>query len=88
MRAPHTAEKPVTVTVTLPSGQSFTGNLDHIDDFVVSLTDARGEYRSFTRNGDVPKVEIHDPFRAHTEMLLKYTDADIHNLTAYLVNLK
>ena len=31
---------------------------------------------------------MHDPLKAHTDMLKKYTDADIHNLTAYLVTLK
>ena len=76
------------MTVTLPSGQSFRGRVEHIDDFVVSLTDANGDYHSFSRNGDVPKVEIHDPIQAHTDMLLKYSDTDIHNLTAYLVTLK
>jgi len=78
----------VTVTVTLPSGQSFTGRLDHIDDFNVALTDSNGEYHSFSRNNDIPRVEIHDPLKAHSDMLTKYTDADIHNLTAYLVTLK
>ncbi|MBV9608116.1 MAG: c-type cytochrome [Acidobacteria bacterium] len=88
MQPPRPVAEAVTVTVTLPSGQSFRGRVEHIDDFVVSLTDANGDYHSFSRNGDVPKVEIHDPIQAHTDMLLKYTDTDIHNLTAYLVTLK
>jgi cytochrome c oxidase cbb3-type subunit 3 len=33
-------------------------------------------------------VEIRDPLRIHTDLLRKYTDADIHNVTAYLVSLK
>jgi mono/diheme cytochrome c family protein len=78
----------VTVTVTLPSDQTVEGTLDHIDDFTVALTDANGDYHSFTRNDDVPKIEIHDPLKAHSQMLTQYTDADIHNLTAYLVTLK
>jgi cytochrome c oxidase cbb3-type subunit 3 len=77
-----------TVIVTLPSGQTFSGTLDRIDDFNVSLRDASGEYHSFDRDGNLPKVEIHDPFKAHTELLRKYTDADIHNVTAWLVTLK
>ena len=76
------------VTVTLPSGRKFAGPLDHIDDFSVSLRDSAGEYHSFPREGDVPKVEVHDPFKPHTDLLAKYTDADIHNVTAYLVTLK
>jgi len=35
-----------------------------------------------------PKVEIRDPLKAHSELLGKYTDTDIHNMTAYLVTLK
>ena len=77
-----------TVKVTLPSGQSFSGLLDQIDDFNVSLHDSYGEYHSFTRDGDMPKVEIHDPLKAHTDLLRHYSDADIHNVTAYLVTLK
>jgi mono/diheme cytochrome c family protein len=80
--------KPVTVTVILPSGQSFSGKLDHIDDFTVALTDAHGDYHSFVRRGDVPGVQTDDPLKTHTDMLMKYKDADIHNLTAYLVTLK
>jgi mono/diheme cytochrome c family protein len=78
----------ITVTVTPASGKATTGTLDRIDDFSVSLRDSAGEYHSFAREGDVPKVEVHDPLRAHTELLRKYTDTDIHNVTAYLVTLK
>ena len=46
--------------------QPISGTLDRVDDFSVSLRDAAGEYHSFTRDGDVPKVEIHDPLKAHT----------------------
>jgi mono/diheme cytochrome c family protein len=77
-----------TVIVTLPSGQSFSGTLDRIDDFTVSLHDSSGTFHSFAREGETPKVEVHDPLKAHTEMLGIYTDADIHNVTAYLVTLK
>jgi len=76
------------VTVTLASGEKVSGTLDRVDDFSVSLRDSSGDYRSFTREGAVPAVEIHDPLKAHTDLLAKYTDADIHNVTAYLVTLK
>lgn len=79
---------PITVKVRLPSGVLYEGRLLHIDDFLVALMDAKGRRRSFTRNGNAPKVEIHDPLQAHTELLSRYTDAEIHNLTAYLVTLK
>jgi cytochrome c oxidase cbb3-type subunit 3 len=77
-----------TVTVTLPSGREFSGTLDRVDDFNVSLYDSQGVYRSFTRDGAIPKVVIDDPLKAHTDLLAKYTDPDIHNVTAYLVTLK
>jgi cytochrome c oxidase cbb3-type subunit III len=76
------------VTVTPASGKSVSGTLDHIDDFTVSLRDSSGNFHSFTRHGSTPSVEVHDPLKAHTDMLRTYTDADIHNVTAYLVTLK
>jgi len=78
----------VTVIVTSPSGQKVEGRLDRIDDFIVTLTPADGMQRSFTRNGDVPKVEIRDPLEGHRNLLPVYTDKDIHDVTAYLVTLK
>jgi cytochrome c oxidase cbb3-type subunit 3 len=77
-----------TVTVTPANGQTVSGTLSFIDDFTVSLRDSNGKFHSFTRDGDTPKVEVRDPLRAHTQMLREYTDADIHNVTAYLVTLK
>jgi cytochrome c oxidase cbb3-type subunit 3 len=82
------SSSPVAVTVTLPSGQTFKGTLERIDDFNVALTDANGDYHSFSRNGNMPRVDLTDPVKFHYDMLPKYTDADIHNLTAYLVTLK
>jgi len=86
--AAATKRSAITVTVTLAGGQKISGTLDHVDDFNVALHDASGEYHSFTRQGAAPAVEIHDPLKAHTGLLAKYTDADIHNVTAYLVTLK
>jgi cytochrome c oxidase cbb3-type subunit 3 len=82
------AKSEITVTVTPSSGPAVSGVLDRVDDFSVSLKDSRGEYHSFTRDGATPKVEIHDPLKPHVDLLGKYTDADIHNMTAYLVTLK
>jgi cytochrome c oxidase cbb3-type subunit III len=85
---PPVQVKPTTVTVTLASGETVEGRLDRVDDFVVALTLADGTHRSFTTNGDTPKVEIHDPLQPHKDLLRVYSDTDIHNLTAYLVTLK
>jgi cytochrome c oxidase cbb3-type subunit III len=79
---------PVTVTVTLASGQKVTGRLSHIDDFIVTLVDSDDAQRTFRRDGDVPKVEVHDPLKPHKDLLPTYTDKQIHDLTAYLVTLK
>lgn len=77
-----------TVTVTLPAGQSFTGLLLLITDFNVVLRDDAGVLRSFTRDGDTPKVQVKDPLQAHIDMLSIWKDSDLHNMTAYLVTLK
>jgi len=79
---------PTTVTVTLASGKKVEGTLGRIDDFIVTLTEPDGSQRSFRRDGNTPKVEVHDPMEAHKKLLTKYTDQDIHNLTAYLVTVK
>jgi len=77
-----------TVTVTLRNGQTVEGRLYQIDDFLVSLVDANGNYHSYPRQGDSPKVVIKDPLQPHLDMLRTLKDDDIHNLTAYLVTLK
>jgi cytochrome c oxidase cbb3-type subunit III len=77
-----------TVTVTLPSGEKVDGRLERIDEFAVSVGLADGTVRSFRRDGDVPKVEFHDPMQAHRDLLAVYTDKDMHDVTAYLVTLK
>ncbi len=82
------APKPPTVTVTLPSGKVVKGELDHLSAFVVALRDSDGTYRSFARRGEIPKVVVTNPLQWHADMLPKWQDTDIHNLTAYLVTLK
>ena len=86
--APAANPRQVTVAVTMPSGQVVEGRLGRIDDFIVTLTMADGTPRSFGRDGDVPKVVIKDPLAPHKQLLPTYTDADIHNVTAYLATIK
>ena len=77
----------VTVTAARPARRSKAAR--RIDDFVVSLDRRRtATHRSFRRDGDTPKVEVHDPLQPHKELLRAYTDTDIHDVTAYLVTLK
>jgi cytochrome c oxidase cbb3-type subunit 3 len=80
--------KPVMVTVTQPDGQRVQGRLLRIDHFIVTLAEGDGTVRSFRRNGDVPKVEIQDPFEPHRALLAVLTEKDMHDVTAYLVTLK
>lgn len=79
---------PVTVTVTLPSGEKTQGTLVRMDDFTVSLKQADGTHRSFRTFGTAAKVEVNDPLAPHRELLPVYRDADIHNVTAYLASLR
>lgn len=81
------AEK--TVTVTLPSGQTYSGKLDHLDDFSVSLTDSSGEHHAWLFDEEKGiQVKVHDPLQSHEELLTQYSNADMHNILAYLETLK
>ncbi|PYP50545.1 MAG: cytochrome C [Gemmatimonadetes bacterium] len=86
--APPVKPPPTTVTVTLPSGRRVQGELDHLSAFVVALRDSAGTYHSFARHDSIPKVVVTNPLQWHMDMLPKWRDADIHDLTAYLVTLK
>ncbi len=81
-----TTPGPAHATVTTPAGQSVTGTVLKMDDFDVALRDSSGEYHYWAR--DQVSVKVEDKLAAHRALLPKYTDADLHNLTAYLVTLK
>ena len=72
--------------VTLPSGQKISGLLIYQDEFTIGLRDDAGTYHSW------PVARVHytidDPANGHVELFSKYTDADIHNLMAYLQTLR
>jgi cytochrome c oxidase cbb3-type subunit 3 len=68
-------------------GKTYTGDVVRIDDFNVTLRGTDGVSHTFSQTpGTV--VTMVDPFVAHELLLDKYTDTDIHNLTAYLDTLK
>jgi cytochrome c oxidase cbb3-type subunit 3 len=77
-----------TVTVTEPGKPPVSGALIHVDDFVVTLQMDDGSLRTFRRNGETPQVVVNDPLEPHRQLLPKYTDGDIHDVTAYLVTLQ
>jgi len=79
--------RPPTAVVTLPSGRRFEGELERVDDFFVAIRTADGGRRAF-RTTDGTRVDVKDPLVAHRELLPTFIDAEIHNLTAFLVTLK
>jgi cytochrome c oxidase cbb3-type subunit 3 len=77
---------PTKVTVQLASGERVSGTLDHLDEFAVSMHDAAGWYRSFSRESVT--VDVQDPRAVHEGLLPKYTDQEMHDVLAYLETLK
>jgi mono/diheme cytochrome c family protein len=75
-----------TVTVTLPSGKQMAGTLAYLDEFTVGLKSEDGTYHSWLV--DRVKYKVNSPVEAHVDQFSKYTDADVHNLMAYLQTLK
>jgi len=74
------------VTVTLASGQTISGTLEYVDEFTVGLFDSQGIYQSWKTSAVTYKV---DPgVNAHADLFSRYTDADVHNLMAYLQTLR
>jgi cytochrome c oxidase cbb3-type subunit 3 len=86
-RGPVITSRPVTVTVTLPTGVAVNGVLIELDDFNVSLRDNSGAYMSWKRTPGLT-IEKHDPYQAHIDLLDQYTDKNIHDVVAYLETLK
>ncbi|HXA57161.1 MAG TPA: c-type cytochrome [Candidatus Acidoferrum sp.] len=82
------AGPPTTVAVTLANGTKVEGNLVRKDDFVVTLIEADGTRRTFSRNADVKDVEVSDPHDAHKTLEMALTDKDMHDVTAYLATVK
>jgi cytochrome c oxidase cbb3-type subunit 3 len=75
-----------TVTVTTATGKTFTGTLAYLDEFTVGLRDAGGVYHSWPTK--LVHYKVNAPVEAHVEQFPRYTDADVHNLMAYLQTLK
>lgn len=75
-----------TVAVTLPSGEKVDGTLAYRDEFTIGLIDKSGQYRSWPTA--TVKYAVDSPADAHAAQFPKYTDADIHNLMAYIQTLQ
>jgi cytochrome c oxidase cbb3-type subunit 3 len=78
-----------TATVTVAPGKTFSGVLIRMTDFDVTIKDSSDAVHTFSRiSEDNPKIERKDPLQGHMDMLSKWKDSDMHNVTAYLVTLK
>jgi cytochrome c oxidase cbb3-type subunit 3 len=75
-----------TAVVTAPDGKQYQGKVRAMDEFNIGLMCQDGWYRSWPLSE--VKVEVKDPLEGHRNLMSKYTDADIHNLFAYLETLK
>ena len=80
------ATGPAKAKVTTADGRSVSGAVSRQDDFFVSIYDAAGDYHNWPL--DKVKVEIEDKLQGHRALLPKYSNAQIHDMTAYLVTLK
>jgi alcohol dehydrogenase (cytochrome c) len=73
-------------TVTLPSGQAIAGTLVSRDEFTIAMIDSSGQFRSWTAAS--VKAVVDNPLDAHSKLLDKYTDEQIHDVLAYLQTLR
>lgn len=80
------APAPPKAIFTLPSGQTITAPLVAEDEFDVIVLDPLGKRQTYPK--DAVNVKIDDPMSAHFAQLGRYTDADMHNVYAYLATLK
>jgi cytochrome c oxidase cbb3-type subunit III len=86
---PHMDRNALKATVTTAAGETATGAIVRLTEFDVVVYDAAsGQTRSWLRNGDTPTVVVTDPLQGHVDLLSKWTDTDMHNVTAYLASLK
>lgn len=73
-------------TVITKNGERYEGSILHHDEFEIGIVCQDGWYRSWPVSA--VQVTMKDPLQAHRELMSKYTDADMHNLFAYLETLK
>jgi cytochrome c oxidase cbb3-type subunit 3 len=73
-------------TFQLPSGLTVVAPVAAEDEFSVTVLDPLGARQTYQRSA--VKVKIDDPLSDHFDQLGKYTDADMHNVYAYLETLK
>jgi cytochrome c oxidase cbb3-type subunit III len=72
-------------TVTQADGTTVTGIVEALDDFTLRIRDAAGARQTFPRG---PNVQVVDPLAYHEELLYRITDAELHNVAAYVGGMK
>jgi mono/diheme cytochrome c family protein len=77
----------VTVSIASGSGAPVSGVLVEESDFYVTLREADGTVRTVRRAPGVTVTKT-NPLQAHIDLLDRVTDAQIHDLVAYLETLK
>jgi mono/diheme cytochrome c family protein len=86
---PYLHRLAVQATVAVSDGSTVTGALVRVTDFDVTIYDpAVKGMRSWLRRDDVPRVTLKDPVQAHVDLWRRWTDRDMHDVTAFLVTLK
>jgi cytochrome c oxidase cbb3-type subunit III len=80
------APKPAVMTIKTSDGKTVTGPLVYRDEFTITVRDNDG----WTRSWPAAAVTItgDDPLKAHVDQLGKYTDADMHDVYAFLASLR
>ena len=73
-------------TFQLAGGQTIVAPAVAEDDFTVTVLDPLGARQTYQKTA--VRVTVEDPLSAHFDQLAKYTDADMHNVYAYLESLK
>jgi cytochrome c oxidase cbb3-type subunit 3 len=81
---PQQRHRPATVTDA--DGRQYSGELLALTNYDVSIQDVEGWYHSWPLSS--VKLDLKDPLAAHRSLLTRYTDADMHNMLAYLETLK
>jgi cytochrome c oxidase cbb3-type subunit 3 len=85
--APAADRNAITVSIASGSGTPLSGVLVEESDFYVTLRAADGTVRT-VRRGPGVRVTKTNPLQAHIDLLDRVTDAQIHDLVAYLETLK
>ena len=80
--------KYIVAEVSWADGRTERGYLHSVSDFQVAIRAEDGGGKVFDIVDGQPKVVLKDRMQEHIDLIPKYRNADIHNLTAYLTSLK